>query len=88
MQSPYKLNAYVVPQTVSYIVRPGAVYTNPQIVGEQGGTIALQAQGAGETTQSQEAMAKVSRRLEDFDAEIKQLRKAIDDLSKVLKDKK
>ncbi len=89
VQPPYKLNAYVVPQTFSYkLVRPGAVYTNPQIVGDQPGSVALQAQGTGETGQGQEAMSKVSKRLEDFDAEIKQLRKAIDELSKILKDKK
>ena len=78
----------VLPELSYQLVRPGAVYMTPQIVGEHGGTLALQAQGAGETTQGQETMAKVSRRLEDFDAEIKQLRKAIDDLSKALKDKK
>jgi C-terminal processing protease CtpA/Prc len=76
------------PQTYSYqVVRPGVMYANPAY-GGGGSTGALTLGQAPETTQQQEATAKVSKRLDDLDSEIKHLRKAIEELSAVLKDKK
>jgi serine protease Do len=76
------------PDSWSYrLVRPGAVVSNPSLIVDSNNTLTLQAPDPA-LKQPQDAPAAVSRRLDDVDSEIKQLRNAIEELSKTLKDKK
>jgi serine protease Do len=74
------------PRTFSYyVVQPGLVREKPTGAGDSLGTLTLQSEVAAPEP---EAAATMSKRLDDFDADIKQLRKVIEELSKVLKEKK
>jgi membrane-associated protease RseP (regulator of RpoE activity) len=76
------------PRTFAFqVVRPGFVLSSPNIVGEAGGALTTNFQIA-DPKQPQDASAALAKRLDDFDAEIKQLRTAIEELNRTLKDKK
>jgi membrane-associated protease RseP (regulator of RpoE activity) len=80
--------------TLFEVVQPGALLGNQNDAvflnmdaADQGRTWLLQARDANQASSS-DASAPVSKRLDALDAELKQLRKAIEALSKAMKDKK
>jgi membrane-associated protease RseP (regulator of RpoE activity) len=81
---------YSNPQALSYtMVRPGFVVSDrtSSAAYPAQAALALTAEAAAPKP-SHDTNAALGKRLDDFDSEIKQLRKAIEELSKTLKDKK